>query len=97
MGGEAETFWLTRALFQRSMGLLYLVAFLVALNQFCPLLGERGLLPVPQFLRYVKFSQAPSLFFLHGFNNEVQHLKGLRVSALGYADETQNIHPSQCA
>ena len=65
MEGEAETFWLTRALFQRSMGLLYLVAFLAALHQFCPLLGERGLLPVPQFLKYAKFSQAPSLFFLH--------------------------------
>ena len=65
MGAETETFWLTRALFQRSMGLLYLVAFLAALQQFCPLLGERGLLPVPQFLKYVKFSQAPSLFFLH--------------------------------
>ncbi len=65
MGGEAESFWLTRALFQRSMGLLYLIAFLVALNQFVPLLGERGLLPVPNFLKHVRFAQAPSIFFLH--------------------------------
>lgn len=65
MGGEAETFWLTRVCLQRSLGALYAIAFLVTLQQFCPLLGERGLLPVPQFLRQVRFSQAPSLFFLH--------------------------------
>jgi hypothetical protein len=53
---------LTRFLFQRALALTYLIAFLVALNQFRPLLGERGLLPVPAYVKYVTFREAPSLF-----------------------------------
>jgi hypothetical protein len=52
---------LTRLLVQRGMAAIYLVAFLTVLNQFKPLLGERGLLPVPDFLRRVSFREAPSL------------------------------------
>jgi hypothetical protein len=55
--------WLTRLVFQRSLGLVYLIAFLVALNQFRPLLGERGLLPVPLFVERTSFRDFPSLFF----------------------------------
>jgi hypothetical protein len=44
------------------MAAIYLIAFLVALRQFRPLLGERGLLPVPAFLESASFWQAPSLF-----------------------------------
>ena len=44
--------------------MLYLIAFLVAINQFRPLLGERGLLPAPRFLERVSFQHAPSLFHL---------------------------------
>jgi hypothetical protein len=53
---------LTRLLVQRGMAAIYLVAFLTVLNQFKPLLGERGLLPAPDFLRRVSFREAPSLF-----------------------------------
>ena len=45
--------------------MIYLVAFLVALNQFRPLLGEKGLLPVRLFLPEVSFWDAPSLFWLN--------------------------------
>jgi lipase maturation factor len=55
-------YWLARFAFQRGLALIYLIAFLVALNQFRPLLGERGLLPVPQFLEFVNFRKAPSIF-----------------------------------
>jgi Lipase maturation factor len=61
---ETGDYWLTRLVFQRSLGVVYLIAFLCALNQFRPLLGERGLLPVPLFVRRVPFRRAPSLFFL---------------------------------
>src|SRR5262249_26900276 len=54
--------WLTRLLLQRALAAIYLIAFLVALNQFKPLLGERGLLPVPAFLKHLRFRQAPSIF-----------------------------------
>src|SRR5213083_2081848 len=60
---EAPEYWLSRFVFQRALGAIYLVAFLVAVNQFRPLLGERGLLPVPDFLRAVPFRASPSLFY----------------------------------
>ncbi|HUG56049.1 MAG TPA: lipase maturation factor family protein [Candidatus Limnocylindrales bacterium] len=61
---RADDYWLARLLFQRALGLIYLVAFLVALHQFRPLLGERGLLPVPRFVAATPFRRAPSLFQL---------------------------------
>ena len=61
---QAPDYWLTRLLVERALAVIYLVAFLVAVNQFRPLLGDRGLLPVPVFLRHVRFMQAPSLFHL---------------------------------
>jgi hypothetical protein len=59
----SESYALTRLVFQRGLGLIFLVAFLNAVNQFKPLLGERGLLPVPLFVKRVPFSASPSLFF----------------------------------
>jgi hypothetical protein len=50
--------------FQRALGLVFLAAFLCALNQFRPLAGERGLTPAPEFIRAVPFRHAPSLFYL---------------------------------
>jgi len=61
---DARGYWLTRLLLERSTGIICLIAFLVALNQFKPLLGERGLLPVPLWIRQVGFRDAPSLFYL---------------------------------
>ena len=43
----AEELWAARWLFTRGLAVVYLIAFVVALDQFRPLLGERGLLPVP--------------------------------------------------
>jgi hypothetical protein len=63
--GQGDNYWLTRWLLQRSLAAIYLVAFLVAVNQFNALLGSHGLLPVPYFLRNVSFWRSPSLFFLH--------------------------------
>src|SRR5439155_13026326 len=54
--------WLVRLLFLRGLAALYLVGFVSALNQFPALLGERGLLPVADFVRRVRFRDAPSLF-----------------------------------
>src|SRR6516162_6186183 len=53
---------LVRLLVQRTLAAIYLVAFLAVLNQFKPLLGENGLLPVPAFLQRVRFRSAPSIF-----------------------------------
>jgi hypothetical protein len=54
--------WLVRLLFQRMLAAIYLIAFIVVLRQFKPLLGERGLLPVPRFIERASFRDAPSLF-----------------------------------
>src|SRR5215813_2914746 len=59
----SESFWLTRACLQRGLALIFLIAFLNAVNQFKPLLGERGLLPVPAWVRAVSFRDTPSLFY----------------------------------
>lgn len=59
---EGPDYWLARLVFQRALGAVYLVAFLVVVHQFRPLLGERGLLPVPDFVAAVPFRRSPSLF-----------------------------------
>lgn len=46
----APAYWLTRFVFLRLLGLVYTVAFLIALLQWEPLLGSRGLLPARLFL-----------------------------------------------
>jgi Lipase maturation factor len=60
---DSGDYGLTRLFFQRGLGIVYLIAFICALSQFRPLLGERGLLPVPLFVRQVSFRETPSLFF----------------------------------
>ncbi|HEY3111699.1 MAG TPA: lipase maturation factor family protein, partial [Chloroflexota bacterium] len=62
---QAPDYWLSRWLFERALAAIYLIAFLVAIAQFRPLLGERGLLPAPRFLAAAPFWRAPSLFKLH--------------------------------
>ena len=62
---SAPEYWLARLVFERLLGLTYLVAFVGTALQFRALLGARGLLPVPRFLRAVGFRRAPSIFHLH--------------------------------
>ena len=54
--------WVTRLILQRGMAAIYLVAFLAVIHQFKPLLGERGLLPVPEYLKNISWRTAPSVF-----------------------------------
>jgi hypothetical protein len=43
---------------------IYLIAFLIVVNQFRPLCGKHGLLPVSWFMQVATFREAPSIFFL---------------------------------
>ena len=61
---ESTGYWLVRFLFQRGLALIYLLAFLVAANQFRPLAGEHGLLPIDEYVDAVAFRERPSLFYL---------------------------------
>ena len=65
------TYWLTRFVILRLLGLVYLVAFLTAVKQIVSLIGANGLLPIGQFLAHVRqslgstqagFLRLPSLF-----------------------------------
>jgi hypothetical protein len=64
MDGYVGNIWWVRFALQRGLAAIYLIAFLSAFNQFRPLLGDRGLLPVREFLRETRFVEAPSLFHL---------------------------------
>ncbi|MEO6848707.1 MAG: lipase maturation factor family protein [Chthoniobacterales bacterium] len=70
---ERSTFWLTRFVILRLLGIVYAVAFLVAANQILPLVGSHGLLPTGLFLDQTAhyfgtpasaFLRLPSLFWL---------------------------------
>ncbi|MDB5020161.1 MAG: lipase maturation factor family protein [Pedobacter sp.] len=67
------SYWLTRFMILRLLGIIYAIGFLVAINQLIPLIGEHGLLPLESFLSQVKqalgsdmagFLRLPSIFWL---------------------------------
>jgi hypothetical protein len=71
--GTPRTYWLTRFVILRLLGVIYAVAFLVAINQVVPLIGANGLLPLGIYLKQVSlafrsdgagFVHLPSLFWL---------------------------------
>src|SRR3954466_11101357 len=61
---QVAPYWYSRLIFERGLALIYLIAFIAVVNQFVPLLGERGLLPVPRFVQSGPFRVSPSLFYL---------------------------------
>ncbi|HTD41104.1 MAG TPA: lipase maturation factor family protein [Mucilaginibacter sp.] len=70
---DPPTYWLTRFIILRLLGVIYAVAFLVAINQLIPLIGSNGLLPVGNYLTLVShalgsngagFVRLPSVFWL---------------------------------
>ena len=69
---KAPSYWLTRFLILRLLGVLYAIGFLIAVNQIVPLIGTDGLLPVDIYLERVTkglgsesagFMRLPSLFW----------------------------------
>jgi len=68
----SNSYWLTRFLILRLLGLVYAVAFLAAINQILPLIGTNGLLPVGPFIERITaalgsrssgFIHLPSVFW----------------------------------
>src|SRR4026208_382030 len=51
---SGNSYWLTRFVILRLLGLIYAVAFLVAAQQLIPLIGEHGLTPANHFLESVQ-------------------------------------------
>ncbi len=67
----ANSYWLTRFVILRHLGIIYAVAFLIAINQIIPLIGSDGLLPVDIYLKEISdsigktngFIRLPSIFW----------------------------------
>src|ERR1700758_800065 len=55
-----NSYWLTRVVILRLLGLVYAVAFLVAANQLVPLIGEHGLTPAAHYLHRIQSSVGSS-------------------------------------
>ncbi|HJP63647.1 MAG TPA: lipase maturation factor family protein [Mucilaginibacter sp.] len=88
MPSATPTYWLTRFVILRVLGVVYALAFLVAINQVIPLIGSNGLLPVGNYLRQVTdalgstgagFVRLPSVFWLWHSDTAL-----LTVSWLGF-------------
>lgn len=71
---------LVRFVVQRGLACIYAIAFLSAWNQFPALLGERGLLPVPDFLARIPFRSAPSLFYAGYSDRRFRLVAGLGLA-----------------
>src|SRR5688500_4673935 len=59
---SAPDYQIARFVIERGLGVLYLIAFVVAAQQFPALCGERGLTPATAILRAVPFRRAPTVF-----------------------------------
>jgi hypothetical protein len=62
---SGPSYWLTRFLFLRLLGLVYVVAFLIVVNQWDALLGSHGLLPAAPFLERLGAGQSSLSAFFH--------------------------------
>src|SRR5229473_7797018 len=51
---RGNSYWLTRFVILRLLGFVYAIAFLVAIQQLVPLVGEHGLTPVSHFLAAIQ-------------------------------------------
>src|SRR5437870_6265677 len=69
-----HSYWLTRFMILRLLGMVYFVAFLSLANQIVPLIGKNGLLPAELYLHQLEkylgsrldaFFQLPSLFWIN--------------------------------
>ncbi|OBK73739.1 lipase maturation factor family protein [Mycobacterium sp. 1274761.0] len=61
----APEWWWGRLVLERGVAAIYVVAFVCAARQFRGLIGDRGMLPVREYLTRRSFRTAPSLFHLH--------------------------------
>ena len=73
----APDYQFARFVIERGLAALYLIAFLVAVNQFPALSGDRGLEPARHLLAATSFRRTPSIFHF-GYSD-----RRLRVAGIG--------------
>ncbi|MFM6929506.1 MAG: lipase maturation factor family protein [Bdellovibrio sp.] len=61
----SQDYVFTRLIFQKTLGFIYLVAFLIAALQSRGLMGEHGILPAKLYLARTTFAENPSLFYFY--------------------------------
>jgi hypothetical protein len=97
---KTPSYWLTRFVILRWLGFVYLIAFLVSVNQIVPLVGEHGLTPAPLFAdrvaahfgsRWGAFLQLPSVFWAGVSDSSLLAVSWMGVALslavlLGYAN-----------
>ena len=59
-----KTYWLTRFVILRLLGVIYAVAFLVAINQIVPLIGSDGLASCRIYLKQISDAIGPTDGFI---------------------------------
>lgn len=83
------TYWLTRFMILRLLGLVYAIAFLVVINQILPLIGSDGLTPAGLYIKRISttlggngagFIRLPSLFWFWHSDSAL-----LTVAWIGFA------------
>ena len=86
---DRPSYWLTRFLILRLLGLVYLFAFVSLARQVLPLIGSNGLTPIAQFLaaaesyhgsRWDGFKHYPSLFWFDASDSLLLRLAWLGVA-----------------
>jgi len=99
-GDPRHSYWLTRFIILRMLGLVYFVAFLSLSQQIMPLIGSKGLLPVSLFFRQAErflgsrpggFLQLQSIFWINASDSFLMAMScvGMALSAallLGFAN-----------
>ncbi len=97
---STKGYWLTRFVFLRLLGFIYLFAFISLVAQVIPLIGDNGLLPADIFLDRVEsaygsksnaFFQMPSVLWLYISDNALLALSWLGIILslivlIGYAN-----------
>ena len=73
---KKNTYWLSRVLIIRMLGLVYCSAFLVVALQGRPLVGVKGLTPVPLPPEPKKLPLQGWFFLIFGFNNRALEILG---------------------
>ncbi|MBI3558545.1 MAG: lipase maturation factor family protein [Deltaproteobacteria bacterium] len=85
-GAKHSQYWFTRFVFQRALGIIYFIGFLIILTQYRALLGVNGVLPVRFFLSQVRIWDVPSLLWISSSDGFALTLAVLgAVGALGAA------------
>lgn len=76
----ASEYELGRLVLTRGIAVVFVIAFINVINQFRPLLGDDGLLPVSDFLGGRGFKDAPSLLFFGYSDDRLARLAWLGVA-----------------